>query len=474
MVVLMKNSTLPFPYAKAMDVINQVLFLFILVIFTNGKLENADLHNIASQLKVTFYDSGEMTENNLYALNQVSIRNIAPENLEVSRAKITMYTKHFRQEINATVCRVKYQSEQWHCGIGDDSSMDAHHTGGITKDLTVTASQCRTLLNGGSITLKDETLEFKKGIKTTVVKQKYFNDDEADLSDKYRSECDSYGWNNRKTFEGHLQDVVVKVRTKQSKVMSEDGLQLLCPLEELGCDTTSFDPYACTWDAPDNCVVAIHRKEDVNMILQGKNNCYIVSGRNNTNQHLFEVQTEPKIFCNKPKQIYPTNYDSLYAVIDFGGFDLASGERMGFSGGTQHLKYYQPSVLFDDRLFVHKPESPYTDNLNPEILHYLNLDYELHQGTKLGYLFFESSKMLEGSEIQLLKNLFKQERTQILTISMLSIENSRLAGYMLTGNRSMFPSTNGSLAWLSLPPDAFSATCDEPMLWQNPYLLQKC
>ena len=145
-----------------MDVINQLLFLIILASFTNGKLENADLKKIASQLKVTHYDCGEMTENNLYALNQVSQCNIAPENLEVSRAKITMYTKHFRQEINATVCRVKYQGEQWHCGFGDDSSMDAHHTGGKTIDLTVTASQCITLAKGGSITRKDETKNSKK------------------------------------------------------------------------------------------------------------------------------------------------------------------------------------------------------------------------------------------------------------------------------------------------------------------------
>ena len=141
----MKNSTLPFPFATAMDVITQVLFLIILASFTNGKLENADLQKIASQLKVAQYDCGEMTENNLYALNQISQCNIALENLEVSRAKITMYANYFRQEINATVCRVKYQNEQWYCGFGDDSSMDAHHTGGITIDLTVTASQCRTL-----------------------------------------------------------------------------------------------------------------------------------------------------------------------------------------------------------------------------------------------------------------------------------------------------------------------------------------
>ena len=132
-----------------------------------------------------------MTENNLYAFNQVCKCNIAPENLEVSRAKITMYTKHFRQEINATVCRVKYQSEQWHCDFGDDSSIDAHHAGGITIDLTVTAPQCRTLVKGGSIKLKDETLEFKKGVKTTVVKHKDFVDDGADLSDNYRIECHS-------------------------------------------------------------------------------------------------------------------------------------------------------------------------------------------------------------------------------------------------------------------------------------------
>ena len=55
-----------------------------------------------------------MTENNLYALNQVSECNIAPDNLEVSRAEITMYTTHFRQDINATVCRVKYHITQWH------------------------------------------------------------------------------------------------------------------------------------------------------------------------------------------------------------------------------------------------------------------------------------------------------------------------------------------------------------------------
>ena len=78
-----------------MDVINQVLFLNILASFTNGQLENADLPKTASQLKVTHYDCGEKTENNLYALNQVSKCNIAPENVKVSGAEITMCKKTF-------------------------------------------------------------------------------------------------------------------------------------------------------------------------------------------------------------------------------------------------------------------------------------------------------------------------------------------------------------------------------------------
>ena len=151
--------------------------------------------------------------------------------------------------------------------------------------------------------------------------------------------------------------------------MSKDGLQVPCPLEKPGCDTTSFEPYAYTWDVADTCVLTIHQKEDVDMIKQKKNNSYFVSGRNNTSHYLFEVKAEPQLFCNTPLQVYPNNYDLLHVVTDFGGFYLASLKRMGFSGGTQHLQYYQPSVSSDGRLFVHKPESHHTVDPNPGTTH---------------------------------------------------------------------------------------------------------
>ena len=76
------------------------------------------------------------------------------------------------------------------------------------------------------------------------------------------------------------------------------------------------------------------------------------------------------------------------------------------------------------------------------------MDYEIHWGTKLDCLSFQSSRLLQVSEIQLLKNQCEQERTQILTILMLFPENPRLAGCMITRNRSLLVETDGRLAWL--------------------------
>ena len=76
------------------------------------------------------------------------------------------------------------------------------------------------------------------------------------------------------------------------------------------------------------------------------------------------------------------------------------------------------------------------------------MDYEMQVGTKLDNQFFESTRAVQSSEIEMLKNQCELERTQSLTVLMLSLENLRLAGYMLTGYRSMILKTVGSLAWL--------------------------
>ena len=51
------------------------------------------------------------------------------------------------------------------------------------------------------------------------------------------------------------------------------------------------------------------------------------------------------------------------------------------------------------------------------------MDSEMHLAKKLDYVFFQSSQVLQVSEMELLKNQYKQEQTQILVITMLSLGN---------------------------------------------------
>ena len=230
-------------------------------------------------------------------------------------------------------------------------------------------------------------------------------------------------------------------------VLSDFAEVLPCALEELGCETAFLDPYAFIWDYPDNRVLSVLLTEEVNMVKQ-RTKYYIISGPDSTNKFVCEVTNNPQKHCGKPTDLYPTNYDSLYVAIISGRFELRSGRNLGKerNGATQLLQYTPPAENNGfAHLYAYDPKQ--TSHKTSDEDMYLNMDYEMHMGTKLGYHFFQSSRLLQASEIQLLKNQCEQERTQILTILMLSLENPRLAGYMLTGNRSLFPDTDGSLAW---------------------------
>ena len=131
---------------------------------------------------------------------------------------------------------------------------------------------------------------------------------------------------------------------------------------------------------------------------------------------------------------------------------MDSGRNLGRekNGATNILQYLGPKQKSDfGQLYAHNPTlvgTRYSNTDDPN--NYLNMDYEMHLGTKTDYLFFQSSRLLQATEIQLLQNQCEQERTQILTNLMLALENPRLAGYALIGNRSLLLETDGGLAWL--------------------------
>ena len=135
-----------------------------------------------------------------------------------------------------------------------------------------------------------------------------------------------------------MQRTTFKFRMSTGKV-SSDSAQILPCAVELGCETTSLDPYGYIWDYPDNCVLSVLRTEDVNMVKQGTR-YNVISVPDSTTKCVFEVKYNPQRHCGKPTDIYLTTYDFLYKAIISGGFDLRSRRNLGMerNGATQLLQ----------------------------------------------------------------------------------------------------------------------------------------
>ena len=119
---------------------------------------------------------------------------------------------------------------------------------GITSNLVTSPEQCRSLATGKMIYLADQFLGVEYDTKNSIVIA------DGSTSDSIRNHCTARGWITRDTFLPHMQRTTLKVRMSTGKVLSDYAQVLPCALEELGCGTTSLNPYANIWDYPCNCV----------------------------------------------------------------------------------------------------------------------------------------------------------------------------------------------------------------------------
>ena len=126
------------------------------------------------------------------------------------------------------------------------------------------------------------------------------------------------------------------------------------------------------------------------MVKQGTK-YYIINGPNSKTKFAFEVKNNPQKHCGKPTDFYPTDFDSLFAAIITGGFDLRSKRNLckERNGATQLLQYIRPSENNGfDQIYAYDPK--HTSHKTSDEDMDLNMDYEMHMGTKLDYLFFQS------------------------------------------------------------------------------------
>ena len=85
------------------------------------------------------------------------------------------------------------------------------------------------------------------------------------------------------------------------------------------------------------------------------------------------------------------------------GFDLDTGRNLGRdqNGATKILQHLGPKEKGDfGQLYAHNPKLEGTQKIqtaDPD--NYLKIDYEMHVGTKIDCLFFQSSRLLQSTEI---------------------------------------------------------------------------
>ena len=239
-----------------------------------------------------------------------------------------------------------------------------------------------------------------------------------------------------------MQNVSLNVNLRDGTVNNCQNIPLPCPLSAGGCNSTSTDPFAYTWDEPNNCLFTMIRTFDAQMI-KANDKYYIVKDPKLTSAQsdfdlqsfMFQVYNKPQSLCSHPQIVYPTPYDSLYISLR-DGFDMNTGEPIHkYNSDTGAItlknKYYS------------------SDNKTVETKHfqiYENIDFEAHLGTNIDYLNFNNLRQLQTSTLELLRNDCELERSTILNTLMISHENPRLAGYTLTRNRSMFIKTNGTMS----------------------------
>ena len=232
------------------------------------------------------------------------------------------------------------------------------------------------------------------------------------------------------------------------RVLSDIRLNLPCALEELGCETTSSDLYRYILDYPDNCVLLVLQTKDLNMVKQ-QHKYYVISGIDSTSKFEFEVKKNPQKPCKKPTLLFNKLRLTLYRARMCEGFYMDSAKNRGRKkiGANKKLQYlgHQEKISFG-QLYAQNRKLVGTQYANPKNPNKnLKMDFQMHLGAKIDYLFFQSSQLLQANELKLLRSQCEQERTEILTNLLFVLEKPHLTGYVLTGNGSRFLESDGSL-----------------------------
>ena len=466
----------------------RVLVIF-LAIWSTVPAEKVNPDNIAPSLLVTHYDCENPLAADTYSVNEVPSCQLKPENIDVAEAVATLYQVAPIREISAHRCTLSYQVITWYCGMHSHSSM-SYNTANIVREYALSVQDCELARSTGEMkvtfpswvpTDKDwdgTRVQFKMDTKHTQV----LNFGQKAEDKKWQGDCNEYGNIYHYTFTSLITTVKLNYNIEDDTILGYYGKQLPCKFSDGGCEGSLLDPAVYSWNATEECVLAELRTIPVKMVkyndryfmLSQEENTELRKELNATLDFKIEVFKESELKCGRTDQyrVHKTNLYSLF-VKWVEGFDIFTGKNLrplveanplGYGTRQDKLTEQKAKQKYSKQMVqsIRDRNAQASANQKGQAVPNHKLDYDMHTNAKFDYVLFKAISTLRAAEINLLTRDCEIERTQILTILTLSLINDRMAGYLLTGNRSNFLETDGTIAWLY--------TCKEH---HSPLLIEK-
>ena len=96
-----------------------------------------------------------MQEIELYALNQVALCKISPENLYLTDSTISVYQRSYRTYVNAVMCKTKTFPIRYNCGMWAHSSI-VHNMNMKNFESIIPPEDCERAAKNNKITVNED------------------------------------------------------------------------------------------------------------------------------------------------------------------------------------------------------------------------------------------------------------------------------------------------------------------------------
>ncbi len=456
-----------------------IITAYLLLTAIQHAVANAELDGlvddkslIAEGLFVTHYDCSAPKESRMYALTEIEECKIQLPDTETVPVEIEIFQRSFLRIVEATWCEIFYKGDRWHCGFHSHSTID-RTASSITQPLSLTGKLCEEALTTKKYPVYDVHWSAKR--LNWQVQMEYEIEGEAAKSDGVPPngnspiDCDRSGYVNKYSFISRMGKANLTYNSQTGQILNIDNRVLLCKYTDGKCDSSTGDAKAYTWKPSKSCVLARIKKSKARMTKWTKHLRFFIFNLGKDQRNLgenedveknykLEILPNPEYLCNNPSfPLQPTNFESIFVRVVSGGFNLITGTvKKSSLAKTETADYQIDEEKSTDNTIVIKSTNDKDTIIeimkNDEITDFWHptgrVNMQVEYGSTIDFIAQQLTNSLRTSELQILSQICEIERTQMLIILAIASKHEQLAGFLLTGDRSKFMSTDGSIAYL--------------------------